>query len=127
MSYRKGLSFWFILVLGISDLSVRAADPAPRISRIEQNSSKRIIRVAPHPSAQEFTIQRSDSLGKPFTDDPNGTFSGYEWTAPLTGSSPTGFYRLQVKPLSPADLLTATVLHRLAYGPTPDEIARVNA
>ena len=42
-------------------------------------------------------------------------------------AAPLGFYRLQVVSLDSSALLVATVLNRLAYGPTPDELERVTA
>ena len=47
------------------------------------------------------------------------------WMTPLTAG--IGFYRLQVEPMKPEDLLATQVLNRLAYGPTPDELERVKA
>jgi hypothetical protein len=73
----------------------------------------------------QYKISHSDNLLGPFTEDSSGTVAGYDWTAPLIGSG--GFYRLQVVPMRANDLLLSTVLNRLAYGPTPDEIERVKA
>jgi hypothetical protein len=88
------------------------------------NSQKR-IQWNPYPAAVQYKISHSDNLLGQFTEDSFGTVAGYDWTAPLIGSS--GFYRLQVVPMSANDLLLSTVLNRLAYGPTPDEIERVKA
>jgi uncharacterized protein (DUF1800 family) len=48
----------------------------------------------------------------------------YEWRNTNAGG-PSGFYKLGVAPLSSNAVLTASVLNRLAYGPTPDELERV--
>jgi hypothetical protein len=47
----------------------------------------------------------------------------YEWRS--SNAPPPQFVRLQATPLSSNALLTAIVLNRLAYGPTPDELERV--
>ena len=57
----------------------------------------------------------------------------YEWRR-TNNTTSNGFYRVEVvpmdtngAPLSANSLLTGTVLNRLAYGPTPDELERVRA
>jgi hypothetical protein len=62
-------------------------------------------------------------LGQLMVEIGTGNFSGNIWTAPLSGRA--GFYRLEVTPMDSNQLLTTTVLNRLAYGPTPDELVRV--
>ena len=49
----------------------------------------------------------------------------YHWRN--SNTAPPFFARLQVTPMSSNALLTAIVLNRLAYGPTPDELERVTA
>ena len=51
------------------------------------------------------------------------TVGGYEWRA--TQAHPQGFYRVQASQLSTNTVYGATVLNRLAYGPTPDDLERV--
>src|SRR5213075_265737 len=45
----------------------------------------------------------------------------------VTNTTPYRFYRIGATGMSSNDLLTANVLNRLAYGPTPDELERVRA
>ncbi len=56
----------------------------------------------------------------------NGTNYGYEWRI-TNSTAPSGLYRVQVTPMNSNALLAATVLNRLTYGPTPDEIERISA
>ncbi len=58
----------------------------------------------------------------PVTTETN-LIGGYEWRAAQSGGQ--GFYRIAVTPLSANEALTATVLNRLAYGQTPDELERI--
>lgn len=90
------------------------------------NREKR-IQFNPFPGVQEYKLFRADGLGKPFVEDTSGTFNGYRWTSPLAATDALGFYRLQLTPISPEALLASTVLNRLAYGPTPDELERVKS
>src|SRR5262249_11219451 len=55
----------------------------------------------------------------------NGTNYAYEWRI-TNSSAPSGIYRVQVTPMSSNALLIANILNRLTYGPTPDEIDRIN-
>src|SRR5258706_1118455 len=104
--------------------SLLGGDPQPpSINEVRVTNAQKKIQWTPYPGAQEFKIWRSGSLFGPYTEDSSGSVSGYEWTSPAGGSDK--FYQLQVVPLAPNALLTATVLNRLAYGPTPDELQRV--
>jgi hypothetical protein len=48
---------------------------------------------------------------------------GYDWTNGLTGSA--GYVRASVTPISDEKLLASIAFNRLAYGPTPYELAEV--
>ncbi len=69
-----------------------------------------------------FRLLKSGTVAGPFLEAP-GSVKGYEWTGAADGAA--GFYTLEVKPMDPKALLAATVLNRLAYGPTPDDVERV--
>ena len=122
--------FSSLLALSIGVLwqsNVFAEDPGqPVINSASIVNSQKRIQWNPYPAAVQYQISHSDNLLGPFTEDSSGTMAGYDWTAPLLIGS-GGFYRLQVVPMSANDLLLSTVLNRLAYGPTPDEIERVKA
>ncbi len=99
------------------------ADPAPpRITGIQADAGQTRVRFAPYPGAEAFRLLKSGSVAGPFQEVP-GPLKGYEWQGAADGAA--GFYRLEVKPLDPKALMAATVLNRLAYGPTPEEVERV--
>src|SRR5437667_3239989 len=105
--------------------SIWAADPPPPlINSFTTANGQKKLNWTPYPAAQQYKIFRADDLSEPWVEDSSGNLSGFDWTAPLAGN--LGFYRLQAVPLSSDDLLVATVLNRLAYGPTPDELERVH-
>lgn len=58
-----------------------------------------------------------------WSEDASGSFSNLTWTAPLGPGNV--FHQLEITPLSSNALLTATVLSKLAYGPTPDLLDRL--
>jgi len=125
MSYRE-IQSWVLAVLSISSFQagVFGSDPQPpSINEVRVTNAQKRIQWTPYPGAQQFKLLRSDNLVGPYTEDSSGRVSGYEWASPVGGSN--GFYRLEVVPLERNALLTAIVLNRLAYGPTPDELERV--
>jgi len=98
--------------------------PPPSITGITSTSNaQQRISFTPYPSADQFRMLRTDSLGSPWFEDLSGIFSGLTWSA--TPSASNSFFRLQVVPLSSNALLTASVVNKLAYGPTPDLLDRL--
>jgi len=117
-----------------------AEPPTPLITNIVVNPSGVALRFAPYPSAQAYTIYGSSNAVF-FASDPNfsllpyvrgtlviGTNAvtkfAYEWRR-AGANVPAEFFRVGVTPLASNLVLGATALNRLAYGPTPAELARV--
>jgi uncharacterized protein (DUF1800 family) len=114
-----------VTLLALSPLLVFGQDPpAPAISLSISNAQKS-IQWTPYPAAQEYKIFSTANLLLPFAEISSGTLNGTIWNAPAT--EPFDFFQLRVTPLDSNALLTATVLNRLAYGPTPDELERLAA
>ena len=82
--------------------------------------------VFPYPAAQQYEVFSAPSVTGPFTlDTTSGKFLGPTWI--VTNSGPMRFYKVQATPMSSNDLFAATVLNRLTYGPTPDDIDHIRA
>ena len=80
----------------------------------------------PYPAAQQYEILSAPSVSGPFTPDTtSGQFLGPTWI--VTNSGPMRFYKVSATPMSSNDLFAATVLNRLTYGPTPDDIDHIRA
>ena len=104
--------------------SLLAVDPAPpKINDISVSNTLKKITWTLYPAAEQYQLLSTEKLGEPWAPDPSGAVSGQTWKG--TNSQSSSFYQLQVTPLSSNALLTANVLNRLAYGPTPDELERV--
>ncbi|HEU0040391.1 MAG TPA: DUF1800 family protein, partial [Verrucomicrobiae bacterium] len=126
---------------------LRATDPPPPIiESFTSTGAVKTLQFPPYPAAQAYTFYSATNLSSPFTANSNFVLSpfitgytvitnnatnvvtvtnyAYEWRYP-NATAPSEFYRVGVTPLSSNALLTATVLNRLAYGPTPDELERV--
>jgi len=108
--------------------SVVSADPytdppAPTLTLTNLPASQKRITFTPYPAADVLRMQSEGAPGQSWTENTAGTFSNLTWTA-AAGATNT-LYRLQVQPLSSNALLAATVLNRLAYGPTPELLDRL--
>src|SRR5205085_2885001 len=88
------------------------------------NQQKKVQWV-PYPAAQQYQIRSAHDLGTPLTNDNSGVIAGNVFTK--SNSAPFEFYGLAVTPMNSNAVLTANVLNRLAYGPTPDDLAAVAA
>ncbi len=123
----RGWFHWSVAVpLALITLSLSAQEASlPLQIELTLTNQQTKIELPLYPAVQEFKILSSTNLATGFAEDTSGQVSGYTWSESLTG--PASFYRLQITPMSSNALLTATVLNRLAYGPTPDELERVLA
>lgn len=99
------------------------ADPPPVLNGLSASNSQKTATWTPYPAAQQYLIQSSTNPSGPFVNDASGGINGYAWTG--TNNAPSLFYRLQVTPVSSNALWAINLLNRAAYGPSPDELARV--
>jgi uncharacterized protein (DUF1800 family) len=97
--------------------------PAPKLTITNASPGSQRISFGGYPAADQLKMLRKDTLAAPWGDDLSGSFSNLTWTAPIGPGN--AFHQLEVTPLSSNALLTATVLNRLAYGPTPELLDRL--
>lgn len=116
------LGCWFAFG---SSLVAGVDNPGPEITTFSVGGGKARVQFAPGPSVNEYSIWSAPALGLPFTQDTSGVLTGFDWR----GNAPAGgaFYQVRTRTLTDEELLVTTVLNRLAYGPTPDELERVRA
>jgi uncharacterized protein (DUF1800 family) len=82
--------------------------------------------VFPYPGAQAYEIFSASNPAGPYTPDTtSGRFLGPTFI--ITNPTPGRFFQVGAVPMNSNDLLMATVLNRLTYGPTPDEIDRIRS
>src|SRR5436190_19828850 len=99
--------------------------PPPQIIGVGSSNAQKAVLWAPYPSAAQYSIWSKTNVAGGFTNDASGRIDGYTWTA--SNTAPAKFFKLGVTTVSSNAVLTANVLNRLAYGPTPDELERVTA
>jgi uncharacterized protein (DUF1800 family) len=104
-----------------------AADANPAPPRITGTTTTNgLPRFAfPYPAAQAYTVFGASEAVGPYTAPALGSLVGPTFT--VTNPSVRGFYRVAVTPMSSNALFTATVLSRLTYGPTPEDIEHIAA
>lgn len=112
----------------------------PVITHLQAGTTNVSLRFAPYPAADTYTILSGTNLAA-LTPDTNffllpfpastrfiGTNSStnyaYEWRR-ARPTVPAEFFGVEVTPLDSNRVIAATTLNRLAYGPTPDDLARV--
>ncbi len=116
---------WLGIVAG-ARFQLRADPPAPpAITNLSVVNSQLKLQFTPYPAAAQYKFQRAGVVGQTFVDDPTAALTGFAGLAPAFDGQ--GFFRLGVVPMDSNAVLTATVLNRLAYGQTPDELERVTA
>lgn len=108
-----------------SCLFARGQDATDARIEFKLNGAKKEIALPILPAIQEFKVLGTTDLGKGFAESATGAIDGFTWTDAVTTS--LGFYKLQITPLAPDVLAATTLLDRIAYGPTPDELQRVAA
>ncbi len=119
---------WLLLVfLGAGHIqTISAAEanpPPPRItSTVTSNGQARF--AFPYPAAERYEVFGASIVTGPFTTNVPGALVGPTFT-PATNAGPLGFYRVAVTPMSSNALFAATVLHRVTYGPSPDDIDHI--
>lgn len=114
--------YYLLLSTALMCASPVLAQEEPAITNITSTGTQKTIKWTPIAGTKIYRILSSTTLDGPFTNA-SGTVSGYGWTG--TSSVPMNFFMLQVTPMSSNEVLGATVLNRLAYGPTPDELKRI--
>lgn len=78
------------------------------------------------PSVSDYRVRGTGTLAAPGSTVA-GKHSGTFWTAEAAADGDSGFYRLEAVPLAAETVRASTLLNRIAYGPTPDDLDRLAA
>jgi len=128
--------------------SIFAADPPPpTIDQVVVSGAQKNLRVTPYPGAEAYQFFSATNVSGPWALNTNFVLSPYVTgyaTIPTTNGlttitnlayeyrltnfpSPSGFFTMSATPIASNTVLATTVLNRLAYGPTPDDLPIVLA
>jgi hypothetical protein len=103
-----------------------AADtPPPVVKGITVSNTVKTLTFTPAPAVDQYVIRSATDVAAPFSNDASGVLSGTSFK--VTNTAPMKFYSVGATPMGSNALLTANLLNRIAYGPTPDELLRVAA
>ncbi|HMJ91739.1 MAG TPA: DUF1800 family protein, partial [Candidatus Acidoferrum sp.] len=101
-------------------------DPAPPSIRVDRTTNGQPRLVFPFPAAQQYNVFSSSDVTNSLAPDANsGRLLGPSFV--VTNGDAMRFYRITATPMSSNDLFAATVLNRLTYGPTPDDIDHIRS
>ena len=128
MSLGQSLPVFVCLLFATSFNHGLAAEMNPSPPRITggKTTNGQVRLAFPYPAAQQYQIFSAGEVSAPFVSDPNtGALLGPTFT--VTNGGPSRFYKVSATSMGSNDLLIATVLNRLAYGPTPDDLDHIRA
>jgi uncharacterized protein (DUF1800 family) len=122
-----GRQFLFTICLSLAthELSAAEANPAPPQISISKTTNGLPQLAFPYPATDQYTVFGATNPAGPYVTPVPGVLSGPTFT--VTNPGPRGFYRVNATPMSSNDLFKATVLNRLTYGPSPEDIEHINA
>jgi uncharacterized protein (DUF1800 family) len=137
------MSLLLACTMGFLNPSLKAQTP-PVLTAVSTNRNQANLSFQPYPAAQAYTFLSASNLASGFSVNTNfvpaaynlatnqlvygaitvtNVTASYAWR--LSNAPPVGFYELLVTPMSSNAVLASTVLNRLAYGPTPDDLNRL--
>lgn len=118
------MKFCRLLLAGWLPLAGLGQTTTPDITGFRLTNGRPVIEFAPVPSVTEYRVRESGSLDVSGTAA-SGYVNGYSWTGNSGIGSTSSWYRVEASQLSTSDLAVSTLLSRIAYGPTPDDLDRV--
>lgn len=113
-------------ILGMALGFLRGEAETPDILSLTWTNGRPTLEFRLVPSASDYRVLSSATLGTPGSAVP-GKQSGTVWTAEAAAAGDSGLYRLEAIPLAAETVRASTLLNRIAYGPTPDDLDRLAA
>ena len=120
---------WPAVLFFIASVSAGFAgelNPAPPRITIKASTNGPAQLAFPYPAALQYNVYSAQDATQPFLlDTTSGLLLGPSFQ--VTNGGPNRLYRVSVTPMSSNDILKATVLNRVTYGPTPEALERINS
>jgi uncharacterized protein (DUF1800 family) len=112
-------------ILGMALGYVRGGAETPDILSLTWTNGRPSLEFRLVPSVSDYRVRGTGTLGTPGSTVA-GKHSGTFWTAEAAAAGDSGFYRLEAIPLAAETVRASTLLNRIAYGPTPDDLDRLS-
>lgn len=128
---RAGRAAWWLLVplnfvASFSTGFAGEINPAPPRITIKTGTNGPAQLAFPYPAALQYNVYSAPAATQPFLlDTTSGRLLGPSYE--VTNGGPNRLYRVSVTPMASNDVFSATVLNRVTYGPTPEDIARIRS
>ncbi|MFM7556589.1 MAG: DUF1800 family protein [Verrucomicrobiota bacterium] len=121
-TFHLGWVLWLALGLGST---LRAE--SPDILSLTWSEGRPSLEFRLLPSISEYRVRggSTPSATGPGATVVPGDQAGNRWTAGAAAGGDSGFYRMEAVPLPSETVRSGTLLHRIAYGPTPDDLDRL--
>lgn len=123
-------------------LLLAVTPPAPLIDELVISDTQKKLRVTPAPGAQAYQFYSATNAAGPFVLNTNFILTPYVtgYSTNVTTNGPititnlayeyrltnfpgnSGFFTMSATPIASNTVALATVMNRLAYGPTPDDL-----
>ncbi|MBN8246409.1 MAG: DUF1800 family protein [Verrucomicrobia bacterium] len=120
----RTLATWGGALLSFSPMVSVSAAEGLQVQDLEVVGGEARLSFKPAPAVENYQVFRSPSLEAAFEPAP-GVLRPGGWSGATAGEA--GFFQIRIATVSTNDLLAANVLQRLAYGPTPDDLAQLRA
>lgn len=120
----KHITIWSVFTYALFSAVTGSADDGSAVLNFT-TQGQAIVRFGPIPSALTYRVEQTSALGEPFSQRTDGTLGIFQWTGTQPETADTGYFRISAQTIPGADLAAFNLLNRIAYGPTPDELERV--
>src|SRR5215207_3280666 len=114
------------LSLGLHLLASDTPPPVIRSIVVTNTATQNKIKTVtfdPAPAIDQYNVRGSATVNGPYTNETAGVLNNF--TYKVTNATPMKFYSIGATPISSNNLLIANILNRIAYGPSPDDLARL--
>lgn len=105
---------------------IRLGAETPDLISLGWTNGRPVLDFRLVPSVSEYRVRGSGILGASGSVL-TGSHSGNRWTAEAATGGDSGFFRMEALALPSETVRASTLLNRIAYGPTPDDLDRLAA
>jgi uncharacterized protein (DUF1800 family) len=110
------------MTLGLS----HAMAATPELLSLGWTNGRPVLEFRLVPAISDYRVRGGSTPAEPGVLLPGGS-SGGVWIGDSAAGGDSGFFRMEALPLPGETVRASTLLNRIAYGPTPDDLDRLSA
>jgi uncharacterized protein (DUF1800 family) len=107
----------------LSSVSIAVDSDAPVVNGLTISNGVKTLKFAPAPAMDAYNLRSGSDLSLPLTNHAPASPSNFVFR--ISNNVPVQFYKVAGTPMSSNAILSANLLNRIAYGPNPDDLARL--